>query len=817
MKSSSTYQNLGDIFQSKASVLKLLQKNIQKSKIEKILDFTVEEWREKPIFFLETIQRDFSDLIIIRSSAIGEDSIENSQAGNYQTLLNIDSQSKKSVKKAINSVIKSYENKKNFNLKNQILIQNQTLNIHTSGVIFSCTPEMGSPYFVINFESNGSTDGVTKGIVNNTIKIFRNVNSKNLENPWKNLIHSVKEIEFFLNYLFLDIEFGITTSNSVVIFQVRPLTSVKKLNINLEKKISVFLNQSIKKFEKHNNQKKLFGNKTIFSDMSDWNPAEIIGNNPNNLDYSLYENLIMKNAWHKGRSNIGYQLIKNQNLMVKFGCKPYVDTRSSFASLIPSNINKTLRKKLMSFYYQKLKNFPHLHDKIEFEILFTCFEPFIEARLKELHSYGFSDYEIKILKNNLLVFTNDVIKNFKKISSDCFESIDLMKKNRLKIFYDLTNSKRTYKDLLNASKLLLDDCKKLGTIPFSTMARIAFISSIILKNMSKNGKISEKSIEIFMNSINSPLSNFQNDLERFSNKKITKQNFLKKYGHLRPGTYDITAMRYDMDPKFLKDIATKNYQTKKQNFSKIPNISINLEDYGLMFSNISFNDFVKESIVQREELKFEFTKNLSDALELIAEAGLELNFSRTEMAFLNFEMIFSNFKKYDKNNLILKWRKYINKQKSKKSLYDNIVLPPLLVSKNDFNVVKYPIAKPNFITTKKFSAGIIHVEKIDKVHELNNKIVILENADPGYDWIFSHNLAGLITKYGGVASHMAIRCAELNLPAAIGCGELLYNKLELSSKIYLDCENSQIIILEHKKSDKYIEEKRLLKSLGYIK
>jgi hypothetical protein len=57
----------------------------------------------------------------------------------------------------------------------------------------------------------------------------------------------------------------------------------------------------------------------------------------------------------------------------------------------------------------------------------------------------------------------------------------------------------------------------------------------------------------------------------------------------------------------------------------------------------------------------------------------------------------------------------------------------------------------------------------------------------------------------------------LNLPAAIGCGELLFNKLMFSSKIQLDCDNSQIIILEHSKPDKYIEEKQVLKSLGYIK
>ena len=53
---------------------------------------------------------------------------------------------------------------------------------------------------------------------------------------------------------------------------------------------------------------------------------------------------------------------------------------------------------------------------------------------------------------------------------------------------------------------------------------------------------------------------------------------------------------------------------------------------------------------------------------------------------------------------------------------------------------------------------------------MNNKIVLLENADPGYDFIFSHNIKGLITEYGGSNSHMSIRCLELGVPAIIGIG-----------------------------------------------
>ena len=80
------------------------------------------------------------------------------------------------------------------------------------------------------------------------------------------------------------------------------------------------------------------------------------------------------------------------------------------------------------------------------------------------------------------------------------------------------------------------------------------------------------------------------------------------------------------------------------------------------------------------------------------------------------------------------------------------------------------------------------INEIDKIiPDIQGCIVMLENGDPGYDWIFTRNPAGLITKYGGVASHMSIRCAEFGIPAAIGCGELIFTNLKKAEKAKLDC------------------------------
>ena len=72
---------------------------------------------------------------------------------------------------------------------------------------------------------------------------------------------------------------------------------------------------------------------------------------------------------------------------------------------------------------------------------------------------------------------------------------------------------------------------------------------------------------------------------------------------------------------------------------------------------------------------------------------------------------------------------------------------------------------------------------------------MIENADPGFDWIFSHKIKGLITKYGGSNSHMSIRCSEFSIPAAIGCGEKLFNNISRREKIFLDCSQKNIKLL----------------------
>jgi glutamine kinase len=805
------------IFTSKTNVLKLLNNQLHFSKIEKIFHFTHAEWLQNKSKILNQIPNVFSkQKIIVRSSALGEDSIETSQAGIYESILNVNPNSKSQLTMAINSVIASYNEKQNNNLENQILIQTQAKNISISGVCFTKTPDLGSPYYVINYDEGESTTGVTDGLVNQTIKILRTSEHKFLEKKWILLLRSIREIESILKFDRLDIEFGITKNNKIIIFQVRPITSiVKPLSQKTTLKINQTISKNIKKFEKLDSIQNIPGKPLIFSDMADWNPAEIIGNNPNPLAYSLYDFLIMKDAWYKGRIIAGYKKFDSHSLMEKFGNKPYVNTKISFYSLIPNTLNKSLTKKLMNFYLHKLQYNPQLHDKIEFEILFTCYDFSLSDRLQELRNFNFSQQEIKKIYDTLFEFTKNLIDEFPTMTSKCNNSITQMSTNRLSHMKKISESSN-YIEKLEMAKVLLHECKSLGIIPFSLMARMAFIANAFLTSFVSKNYLSKKSLDEFMNSLNTPLSNFQNDLIEYCDGNITKKQFLNEYGHLRPGTYDITIDRYDQENPFLNDINFQHLSTSDFKISFLKKIKQFLILNNFKISPSLFLSFLRNSIILREKLKFEFTHNMSDALELISSAGRELGFSKEEISYLEISNIFS-YKKFSKSSLKSFWKKKIKENKRRTELNNFLVLSPILSSKDDFNLIQYHSSRPNYITTKSISYQIVNLDIQKHVQNLENKIILLEHADPGFDWIFTRNPAGLITKYGGVASHMSIRCSEVNLPAAIGCGEIIYDYLKDASKVMLDCKNQQIIVLEHKKPDEYSEQKKILKSLGYIK
>ena len=291
-----SYFNLDN--SSKGETLAKLKPNLEKSFVEELFIFTTSQWRDSPERIMKEIGQNFKEEIIVRSSSLAEDSSFSTYAGFFHSELNVNPKDINHLKKSISKVISSYLKLEDRSLEDQILIQLQTKNVSMSGVAFTRNMQNNAPYYLINFDNSPKTDSVTSGQVGNKLEIIRCFKKDYLLPKWKTLIESLQEVEKLLDNLALDIEFAMKKSGEVVIFQVRPIT-VNRNNKISDQKIFEKV-QYIKNQYKNYKKKSILDSHYTLSDMSFWNPAEIIGDRSGSLSYSLYRYLILNSAWNSG-------------------------------------------------------------------------------------------------------------------------------------------------------------------------------------------------------------------------------------------------------------------------------------------------------------------------------------------------------------------------------------------------------------------------------------------------------------------------------------------------------------------------------------
>ncbi|RMD85329.1 MAG: hypothetical protein D6808_05450 [Candidatus Dadabacteria bacterium] len=204
---------------------------------------------------------------------------------------------------------------------------------------------------------------------------------------------------------------------------------------------------------------------------------------------------------------------------------------------------------------------------------------------------------------------------------------------------------------------------------------------------------------------------------------------------------------------------------------------------------------MKSAIEGRELGKFMFTRSLSEVLELVAELGGKMGFSRHDLADLNIQVLLGQYSKVVTRDIKDIIKEDIEKNRLEYMYTQAIELPQVILSQKDIYQFFSSSVEPNFITRLKVVSEVVPESHLHCT-DLKGKIVVVQSADPGYDWLFSREIGGLVTMYGGVNSHMAIRCSELDIPAVIGCGESNYSRWSSFSCLEIDCENKKVSVVE---------------------
>ena len=257
--------------------------------------------------------------------------------------------------------------------------------------------------------------------------------------------------------------------------------------------------------------------------------------------------------------------------------------------------------------------------------------------------------------------------------------------------------------------------------------------------------------------------------------KKSLSSFLDIYGHIRAGNYNLSSSNLKNNLEFT-ELLVHNSEPQDENISLQKVIFSNIDKYfelnNIPYTASAWVEMFQTAIATRENSKFYYTKGIDGILNEIDKQ----NISDEEL----FQRLNIEFSQENTINLDLK----------------NTLMPDLISSSDDFYLYEEMSKDGNYIGQGTVSGKVLLLDKYsNQPYDLDNKIVVIPAADPGWDWIFNYKIKSLITQYGGPNSHMAIRCAEHNIPAILGVGESNFSMISTSQSLSIDFSNESFAIV----------------------
>lgn len=812
---------------TKAQTLERLAPLITEAIIPPVKSFTVSRWRADPEGVLAEIRRDLhAGSLVVRSSSLLEDLFESSSAGRFHSELDV---SPADLPASIERVIASYARgtgaaggtegagarSADEAGRDQVLVQPYVAGAVFNGVLFTRLPDDGAPYAVLNYErAEGRTDTITGGRAAAARTAIR---ARHLPDPagedWiARAFRLGRRLEELLRHDGLDIELVVDAEDRLYLLQVRPVAvgganggGVRSraygdgdVRFELERVAEAVA-------EITGPSATLLGERGALGVMPDWNPAEIIGVCPRPLALSLYRHVVTDRVWAEARAAMGYRTVEFTPLLHALGGRPYIDVRASLNSLLPATLDDESGAMVIDAAIARLREQPQLHDKIEFELMPTCGDADPDRWRQQLGEQGLKPRRIERLLRACALQTGALLERGSAEIDQWLTETRALGAARLAAGGCAASASAGAH--LRAAGMLLDATCARGTKPFASLARCAFIALSLLRSLERIGVLTRAELDAVLSGLPSVAGDVAGDLAALRGGQMGRAEFLARHGHLRPGTYDILSPSYaeGLDD-YLGEAsggatsgageqrASDDAPAREVLKSRRGAIAAAIAAAGIDAGVDSLIEFICTAIPARELAKHEFTRNVSMALDHVARAGEKLGLSRDDLSYLHSTRLLqlgaetpSAAERTELQRIIALARK--RHQLSMALRMPHLIFDPAAVS--EFTV---SALRPNFVTRERASGPgrFLRVGTTPTGEALAGAVVLIENADPGYDWVFSHRIAGLVTKYGGVASHMAIRAAEFAIPAAIGCGDTIFDPLTSARLIELDCAAERV-------------------------
>ena len=776
---------------SKAATLDRLQNRLKRSRILPLAYFTRSVYAsEREATLLALVERFGSHgLLIVRSSATDEDGFARANAGRYHSELNVPP-TVAGLERAIDLVFQSYSGNDPLD---EVLVQPQLEGVRASGVMFTRTLETGAPYRVINYTVGADTTAITAGASRDGVKLYVSRMApatvlERLPQLGRQLVEAADEIEACVCHDALDIEFALDADEQLVTLQVRPLmVSDARQDRGRDEDVADALGgiqEALRQLTPpppgH------VGRHTAWSVMADWNPAEIVGLTPGPLALDLYRKIITDRVWAQQRHDVGYRDVREWPLIRSFGGQAFVDVRASLNSFLPASLPNAVAQSLIEYALARLKVDPSLHDKLEFELIPTCLDFGHRNWEQRYLAAGVCRVdELAQLREGLQQVTREIvaraphdIASARNLEADCPQ---------------LECVREPFSDWLRS---VLHVCSAQGALCFAHLARGGFVVAALLRSAVAQGLLTENRRAMLMESISGVGRMLTDAAAQVRSGQLGRETLIQRFGHLRPGTYDITMPAYRDQPELYLDpiIAASDVpplpvfewtqQERAALAGPLAELDIGLDADGLLA-------FAHQAVAGREYAKFVFTRLLSAALDGLAQqarkSGIpdELHDAMSLSAWLDQSV--ETWGSTEARHVMTELTERRHRQHHLASL---IFLPPVLMGANEIHAFEVPHSEPTFITTRKAQAvlRVVHARQVMERQHVEGCVVAITNADPGFDYLFALGIRGLITAYGGPNSHMAIRASEFSIAAVIGIGSEAFAQLQDGVMIDLDCQ-----------------------------